>query len=743
MPDLADFQFHMDEGHNAAWDHNWPAAIEAYSKAVQAKPEDPDAHINLGLALLENGQSENALKIARRAQQLAPDDPVPLELAADILGRLGKQQEAAQQYMKVSEVYLAQRDLDKAIANWERATDLSPGLVSVHARLAQAYERIGQKEEALREYIILAYNFKQMDDVKKAMRAVERALRIDKNHNIALNVLQALKSGGDVVLPPEYTKHSSKAVIDGFSMEFDDARPNVGEAHPLGPIGESLDESLVLLAEHVVEGGLNESVMFAMQGMEHQRQEDAEAAIDAYQQAVNAGLNHPSLKMNLGGLLLLSEQAKLSIPHLQDASISPQLAAGAYHGLGQAYFQLKKHKEASSFLIQSLQAVDTSLAVTEQEEEELVQVYKNLLAALDNLPDDSLQVINERFIALLKGKDWKQRIAQTRSHLYDTFKEDSGQGMIDYIKEGNTEVAEGVATIDRYIAANLLTLAMDEAHRAVEISPNYLAIHVRMAEIMMKEGRIRQAINKYNIVARSHMVKGQNDRAATILEEVLEMAPLDVDVRVNLIELFEGEDRWDEALDQYIHLAETFQQLGDFDQANDTFEAAEELANKIKAPAEKIVQIKHFIADIHQMRLNTRAAQQIYEAILDVKKDDEKSLRSLIDIYYTQGNQVESIEKLDSLLGFYARDGKIQKIIAMLEEMVNINPTDTAIRQRLASIYRKRGLKNEAIEQLDRLGELQLDAGLTSEAAKTIKLIISMKPDRIEDYQRLLAQLGG
>jgi tetratricopeptide (TPR) repeat protein len=744
MPDLAEFQFHMDEGHNAAWDHNWSAAIEAYSKAVQAKPEDPDAHINLGLALLEDGQSERALKIARRAQQLAPDDPVPLELTADILGRIGQLQEASQQYIKVSEIYLAQRDLDKAIANWERASELTPGLVSVHARLAQAYERIGKKDEAIREYLILAYNFKKMADVPKALRAIDRALSIEKNHSIALNFLQAFKSGGDVVLPPEYIKQGTDTSADGFSMEFDDARPGVGEAHPLGPIGEALDESLGLLAEFVVESGLNESVMFAMQGMEHQRQEDPEAAIDAYQQAVNAGLRHPTLKMSLGGLLLLGNQPKLAIPHLIEAATLPQLAAGAFHGLGQAYFQLGDHKKASSFLIQSLRAVDTSLAVTEQEEEELLQVYKNLLAALENQATDSLKVINEHFIALLKGKDWKQRIAQTRSHLYDIFKEDAGGiGMINYIKDGNTEVAELVANVDRYISNGLYTLAMDEAHRAVEVSPFYLAVHVRMAEIMMKEGRIRQAINKYNIVARSHMVKGQNDRAATILEEVLEMAPLDLDVRVNLIELFENEERWDEALDQYIHLAETFQQLGDFDRSSDTFEAAEELARRINAPAEKLVEIKHFIADIHQMRLNTRAAQQIYEGILEVKPDDVKALRALIDIYYTQGNQVEAVQRLDNLLGFYARDGQIQKIISLLEEMVHVNPADTAIRQRLASIYRKRGLKAEAIEQLDRLGELQLDAGLTSEAAKTIKQIISMKPDRIEDYQRLLAQLGG
>jgi tetratricopeptide (TPR) repeat protein len=264
-----------------------------------------------------------------------------------------------------------------------------------------------------------------------------------------------------------------------------------------------------------------------------------------------------------------------------------------------------------------------------------------------------------------------------------------------------------------------------------------------MAEVMMKEGRIRQAINKYNMVAKAYLVREENDRAASILYEVLEMAPLDTDVRISLIHLLEEENRMEEALDQYIDLAETYQQLGDFERANQTFEAASKMAADTNAAPGKIVQIKHFIADINQMRLNTREAQRIYEEILTVKSDDEKALRGLIDIYYTQGNQVEAVKRLDVLLSFYAKSGEVIKIEQMLEELVNTNPSDGALRQRLASIYRRRGRKREAIEQLDALGELQLDAGLTKDAAQTIKQIIAMGPDRLDDYKRLLSQLGG
>ncbi|MGJ3238384.1 MAG: tetratricopeptide repeat protein [Anaerolineae bacterium] len=742
MSDFAEFQQFMEEGHSAAWEGNWGAAIESYSKAVQASSDNADAHINLGIALRRDGQLDRSLKVFRRAQQLAPDDPVPIEGLADVLESMGQLKEAAQQYVKVSDIYLAQRDIKKAISNWEHATQLTPGLVSVHARLAQAYERVGRKEESIREYLTLAYNFQHMDDDRKALRAVERALSIDKSHAEALNALRAVKSGGEIVLPKAYLERKVTPVLDD-EVHFDDSRADVGEAHPMGPMGEALENSLVMLAEFVVEGELSEFVMYAMQGMELQRQDDLESAVNAYIEASQSGLQHPALKMNIGGLLVMVERSQDAIPYLESAVNDPLLTAGALHALGKAYYQIDKQKEASAYLIQSLRAVDTGLASTPREEQELIRVYTSLMNALDGRDAESLKIINERFIGLLSGSNWKQRISQTRIHLDETLKDEGDQGMVDYLKDGGDGLTDLVTIVDRYKQLGLYTLAMDQAHYAVEISPWYLPVHVRMAELMMKEGRIRQAINKYNMVARSYLVREENERAAVILQEVLEMAPLDVDVRVNLIQLLEDEDRWDEALDNYINLAETYQQLGDFERASETFQASERLARRINADPAVIVKVKHFIADIHQMRLNTSGAQVIYEEILEVEPTNEKALNELIDIYYNKGNQVEAIKRLDTLLGYYAQNAQVDKIVKMLEKLVNINPDDAALRQRLASIYRRRGQKKEAIEQLDALGELQLDAGLTSEAAKTIKQIISMNPDRLDDYKKLLAQLGG
>jgi tetratricopeptide (TPR) repeat protein len=264
-----------------------------------------------------------------------------------------------------------------------------------------------------------------------------------------------------------------------------------------------------------------------------------------------------------------------------------------------------------------------------------------------------------------------------------------------------------------------------------------------MAEIMMREGRLRQAINKYSTVARSYMARDENQRAASILAEVLEMAPLDISVRKTLINLLETEGRHEEVLDQYIDLSRTYNQLGNFDKSRETFKQSESLARRINAAPEKIVTIKHNLAEMEQMRLETKGAIKTYEEIVELIPDDAKALRSLVDLHYSMGNQVDAVKYLDMLLGVFAKKKQVSKIAQVLEELVRHNPKDTALRSRLAAIYKQLKRKADAIDQLDVLGEIQLEAGLQEDARKTIRQIIALDPDNIGDYQRLLGQLGG
>ena len=130
------FQKAMNQGHSAAWDQEWNKAIASYQKALKEFPDHPKALNSLGLALYQLQQYEEALDVYQQVVQITPDDPISLEKVAQLSERLGDLKTAVDSAMKAAEMYLNQRDVDKAIENWARVTQLDPEHPVAHSRLA-------------------------------------------------------------------------------------------------------------------------------------------------------------------------------------------------------------------------------------------------------------------------------------------------------------------------------------------------------------------------------------------------------------------------------------------------------------------------------------------------------------------------------------------------------------------------------------------------------------------------------
>lgn len=739
----------MNMGNAAAWDGDWDKAIPAYGRAIQEMPEDPAAHNSLGMALLQARRLEDALKVYTRAHQLAQDDPIPLERSADVLERLGRLKEAAMQYINVAEVYLAQRDLDKAIGNWERATRLTSGLVHIHQRLALAYERTGQKKAAIREYLTLAFNFQRSNRPKLAEQAVQRALRLDPQNPQALNTLQALKSGA--LIEPEVmeierasvTPEQRERIFGGEESLVEDER-GIGEADPRGPLGEAIERALSALATFVFESGdLSEGAAHAIQAIEFQREDQIDEAIGSYQRALAAGFAHDAIYLNLGALQLERSEFDQAADNLELAASENALAAGAMHGISLAKAAQDDHRAASAYLIQTLRFVDVGLAISPDEAEQITSIYDRLVAGMDAADEVLLTRLNERFLERLTGTEWKQRVAKTRRQIEEEIALEKPEDLIETMIYIDDSVTEGLNLIDRYTRQGLYTLAIDQAHYMLEHAPDYLPVHQRIGQILLERDNIPAAMAKYNLVAETYLMRGDTDRATEILREALKIAPMDVDLHRSLIKLLEEQEEWNEVLDQYIDLADAYYQLADLESARATYQAAINLAQRVDLPAGQVIHIMHRLADIDVSRLDLRQAMRTYEQIRRMDPTDERARRALVDLNYRLNDSVSAIQELDGLLRMYAKGGKANRIIQVLEEQVTRYPNDMALRSRLAAVYRQTGNTARAVEQLDALAELQLEAGMHNDAVVTIRRIVALNPPQVNDYKRLLQQLSG
>lgn len=741
------YQEAMNAGHAAAWDQDWERAIPAYMTAIRARPEDPAAHNNLGLALLQGGRLDDAFKVYQRAHKLAPNDPIPLEKSADVLERMGRLQDAAGQYLTVAEIYLSQRDIDKAIGNWERATRIAGGLIEVHKKLALAYEKTGRKKQAVREYLTLAGNFQKVGNTETAIEAIERALRLEPQNPQALNALQAVKSGVEVatvdeLIPDEFRASAVRTQTqpeDELNFDLDE---DFEEANEYGPLGESVEKALEILANYVMETGaiMEQRGMLMIQAIELHRQEAFADALNTYKQARQAGLNHPAILLNMGALALQLERWQESLGYLERVTDDPDLIAGAHHGLGKANWKLGKNRVASKHLIQAIKEVDVATVSTKSEIEQLNGIYSRMLQNANNADEGTLGTLNERFFEMLEGSDWRHRIEVTRDQLENAMSDDPS-ALID-IASVDPSTVEAMNRVDEYIRARRYNLAIEEAYYIIEKEPNYMAVHMRIGQVLVHLNRIQQAIEKYNHISRTYLARGNKTRAGEVLQEIIKVAPMDVSVRLNLIDLFEDDEQWERVLPEYVYLGDSYMSLADTAKARRAYDQAIQIARRLGAPASAVAEIMHKLVDIDMRRLDLRGALRTAEQVKQLSPVDYKARDMLVDIHYRLGNPVSALKELDGLLQLYAtnRDGKA--ILMTLQKWIRERPDDEGIRSRLAAIYHQINQREKALEQYNILLNLQLQNGRHTEACQTIERVMTLNPPNQAKYQQLQRQLG-
>jgi tetratricopeptide (TPR) repeat protein len=263
---------------------------------------------------------------------------------------------------------------------------------------------------------------------------------------------------------------------------------------------------------------------------------------------------------------------------------------------------------------------------------------------------------------------------------------------------------------------------------------------VRLADILLKQEKTDQAITKYLNVAKVYEMRGMSDQTINIFQKVLRLAPMDVTVRSKLIDLYISLNNIEQALDQYLVLADSYYQLAQVDRALEKYNEALRLAASVESTDTWKVNVLKSMGDIYNQRFDWARATEAYEELIKIDPNNERVQRELVDLYYKQNKTDQAVTNLDSLLAIYQRQDP-PKALEFLRELSSLQPDDMSLRQRLALAYVQNGMNREAITEYDALGEMQLEQGLRDQAIQTIQAILNLGPEDVEGYRRLLSQI--
>jgi tetratricopeptide (TPR) repeat protein len=136
------------------------------------------------------------------------------------------------------------------------------------------------------------------------------------------------------------------------------------------------------------------------------------------------------------------------------------------------------------------------------------------------------------------------------------------------------QVAQAVRDIENYVAHGLLTAAIEECLRVMEVAPQYLDVHLMLAEIYVRQGQIEQAIAKYAVLVDTYLLNNRIDDAIGTYRRILQLEPNNLNYRVKLIELLSRQGRMDEVLVERMATADAYLRQGYADRAIQEYEQA-------------------------------------------------------------------------------------------------------------------------------------------------------------------------
>jgi tetratricopeptide (TPR) repeat protein len=421
---------------------------------------------------------------------------------------------------------------------------------------------------------------------------------------------------------------------------------------------------------------------------------------------------------------------------------SQEYALGSYFALGECYNTTGRVNDALQSLMQALKIVDLG-TVQSDRADDLSQRYDALLSSYMASGDTERAVaFVSSVIEFLTSKGWVDRARRARERLDDTSEEGEIVTLAEFLNVPSADtVLLAISLSQEYLDRGALTAAVEVCYQAIQAAPTYLPLHLRLAEVLAQEGRIEAAVAKYQAVVDLQLVREETSQAIQVYCQMLRLKPMDVAIRSRLIGLLTSSGEIDQALEQYVALADAYYDLAQVNKALEKCSEALRLVPRASNEEEWWGRLLRTMADIHMRHANWQEAVKIYQQLVSGAPDDERARLNLIDLNYKLGRIKQADKETRTLYEQYRSQGEEERALALLEEAVRLQPQQMSLRARMARAYIDAGMREEAIHELDTLGELQLDAGLRKQAMATVRFIISLGPKNVDAYRDLLAHL--
>ncbi len=344
-----------------------------------------------------------------------------------------------------------------------------------------------------------------------------------------------------------------------------------------------------------------------------------------------------------------SEHLESALRALQIAVKHQDYAIGSRLLVAQIQHQLGHLPEATLEYLEALKVAD-SLVVPPDQSAEIRQLYEPLIEAQSHQTDsDKMEQLCANIKQLLLRPNWRAELIQAREQLPKY-----AEGILplaEILTQAQSgRVIEAVGKVRQLARAGYLRSAMDEAFESFNFAPTYLPLHTLVGDLLIQEGRTQDAITKYTVVAQAYSSRGEAAQAVSLLRRIVQVAPMDLSARSRLIDQLAANGQVDEAIGEYMDLADIYYRLAELDMARKTYTTALRLAQQGGANRTWSVKLLQRMADIDMQHLNWRQALRVFEQLRTLEPDDISVRKNLVELNIRLNQQPQAAAELENLI---------------------------------------------------------------------------------------------
>ncbi len=623
----------MEQSREAARQAQWDTALKAVVRALQEFPQDADARTAAAVALFNTGKLDRALQLFEELRAADTHNPFFLGYIAQAHSRQGNVQAAVASYRALADLHLAQRRPAQAAEALRELLKLRPDADEQRARLAQIYAELNAGREAAAEQLILAQRAFQGQHLDQAAEAAELALRLDPESREAKDLIVAIReamaraaglastpatSPGTAASPdPRLSLAGATGALRSQQFQLEKLVEQAQKAQEAGD-----NDAAATLYEQAIDGGLERADVLYSLGLIYQQRGDQRAAVGVLTRAAAdpeyALSAHFALGQSYREMGQLPQAAQefeqtISLVDLDSigraeaddliemyehaATIFEQIGdiarAAALYGTLASFLEGKRwgRERAAEFKLRSKDLADRNM---------FAMLRTMGTGALTSPPEPETQPVDEEPLAERWGKirpitDFLRGDRPAPETLDGAAPEARPEPLLllERLPEAapsfapatpldtsglSEEVRGWVELSGKYFDQGLLDAALDACHEVIRLDMDYLPIHLRMGEIYEREGRPEEALAKYQLLIDTFRVRGEPERAIDVYFRFIDLSPDTINARTRLAELLRSAGRTDEAVAQFIQVANTYSRLGQSNKALEEYRRLLQLA---------------------------------------------------------------------------------------------------------------------------------------------------------------------